>query len=347
MVEMVKHLDYKSIRDSKDILNLSEYLTGIGASAGEVRTATFGSIMKLAQRQRGTQMYVEKEVSDDLELTDMPNLDPWSISYPGDLMEMYFEDPKLPTGLLYRGSFEALLRAAGPEVFEGFSAMLLAAAAREDAASEAVEAFARHRTFFMTEHKVDESLNGIVLLDLTPTLWAKMQTDPEKWDADKMDDLMGIAPNPIRTKLFGSEENARAEMDNRSDTDTSRATRQLFTMSLKSMVFASIPRYMVRQSNKKLPKKQGGKPGVNGRPRRPINRVIYLPEVRALKYQQAQENTNRSRQFYGRRGTLRTYRSERYTEKVRGTTKYVPPIPCPKGVTPPKTRYVVKEPNKK
>ena len=59
---------------------------------------------KLFHVRYGSQMVVEENVTRDLALTDLSNVGIEDIPFPCDSLEFYFEDPKLPTVLVYRGT---------------------------------------------------------------------------------------------------------------------------------------------------------------------------------------------------------------------------------------------------
>jgi hypothetical protein len=54
------------------------------------------------QKQRGIQLYVEKKLSDEMNLVDMEGIVYQDIKFPADSVELYFEDPLLPTVIVSR-----------------------------------------------------------------------------------------------------------------------------------------------------------------------------------------------------------------------------------------------------
>lgn len=85
------------------------------AMAQEVmgQSAIVEILNKLYHAQHGSQMVVEQNVSSDLVLTDMDSVGIEDIPFPCDSLEFFFEDPKLPTVLVYKGTVENQLTRLG------------------------------------------------------------------------------------------------------------------------------------------------------------------------------------------------------------------------------------------
>jgi hypothetical protein len=58
----------------------------------------------------GTQMIVDRAVTDDLSMTDMDHVGIEDVPFYRDSLEFYFEDPKLPTVLAYRGTMSKIAK---------------------------------------------------------------------------------------------------------------------------------------------------------------------------------------------------------------------------------------------
>lgn len=114
----------------------------------------------------------------------------------------------------------------------------------------------------------------------------------------------------------------------------------LVLLCYKVLVFSQVPRLKPAIWQPYQLPRDGGRPGVGRRPRRPIHRVIYLPAAR-----KTDEGTTREKgphTFRGRRGHFHHYRDDCFVNK-KGTVDYWAPIPGPDGSFP-KTVYRVVKP---
>ena len=258
----------------------------------------------LLHRAEGAQMWVAKEVSDDLQASD---LDPEDIGFaeidwPSNRLEVYFEDPEIPTFLATRASnrdqYDALCRILG---------LSLEVRPSEEARLGDPEPFI--------------TIQG---MDDTQCVWS---ISSKASDIDFFSGSPNGSSNIYRRDslpLSGEEESI---------------LRSLSVLLFKVLLFASSEGCGYRATKEKPTKKQGGKPGFKNRP--VTNRLIveYLP--RQLKERKiAAEEGTKVHQFNGRRGHWRRFRSEKFT-KLCGTKKFILPIPGPDGKFP-KRKFVVR-----
>jgi hypothetical protein len=103
-------------------------------------------------------------------------------------------------------------------------------------------------------------------------------------------------------------------------------------LAYKVLVFASIPQFRPKETSKKE-LHFGGKPGVCGRPRRPMFKVLYLPSQRKEKEDYRRAENGAHHEFKGRRGFFRFYQDERFVS-LKGQRRFIPPVPGPDGAYP-------------
>jgi hypothetical protein len=72
------------------------------------KSALIAAIQDTFHRKHGAQMRVQKEVTDDLLLTDLGKVEFDEIPWPYNSIELWFEDPTLPTVLVSRAATEVL-----------------------------------------------------------------------------------------------------------------------------------------------------------------------------------------------------------------------------------------------
>ena len=86
----------------------AKYLEAVRNIAG--MSGVLEGLMKLYHVRHGSQIWVDKAVSSDLSLTDMDHVGPGDVPFPQESLEFFFEDPNLPTVLVYRGSMNEQLK---------------------------------------------------------------------------------------------------------------------------------------------------------------------------------------------------------------------------------------------
>jgi hypothetical protein len=258
-------------------------------------------------RAEGAQMWVAKEVSDDLQASD---LDPEDIGFaevdwPSNRLEVYFEDPEIPTFLATRASnrdqYDALCRTLG---------LSLEVRSSDEARLGDPEPFI--------------SIQG---MDNAQCVWSISSRASDI-------DLFSASPNGSSTifrrdslPLSGEEESI---------------LRSLSVLLFKVLLFASSEGCGYRATKEKPTKKQGGKPGFKNRP--VTNRLIveYLPRHIKERREAQCDESNRHHQFKGRRGHWRRFKSEKFVN-LQGKKKFIYPIPGPDG-TVPRRKFVVRKP---
>lgn len=97
------------IRSGKYVKELSYFGQPITApviklAAGLGSPALASMLQEAFHRRVGVQMRVQKEVSDDLALSDLGDLQFGEIPWPASSIEFFFEDPELPTVLVSKGT---------------------------------------------------------------------------------------------------------------------------------------------------------------------------------------------------------------------------------------------------
>lgn len=263
-------------------------------------------------RRYGAQLRVAADVSRDLLAADVSNPDFGSLKWPALSMEVFFEDPSLPTFLVQLGSqaqrnnafaeetfgnmageFESLLPEQGPDGRSGDAPyVLLHFQTKENRA---------------TECPFDiEEMNRLAAGDLGATI----------------DHFEEIFPG----------------QDSRNVVHTDAA---LASMLFKILLFANSVGHAPVELHEKPTRAQGGCPGFKGRPNTKRLKIRYLPEQLVERRKQAAES-NATGSFNGRRGHWRTYKDSRFVNK-QGRTEFIYPVPGPDG-TFPAVRFVVRKP---
>lgn len=297
----VKNLDYPD-RDVT-IRDLSEYQQQVGG-LGLIHMG-----VKHMQRKYGVQAVVSKQVSDDLQFTDLDrSLDLENIPWLAESVEFYFEDPNLPTILV---CYQAL------EAWEKEWNTTIAAHPDQPKHEKMLRIYCESASKNHT-HENGKPMREASVVYLSADLIDKFFKDEDDLDAGDRSEY-ALEPDPKRTAML----------------------REVCLLAVKVMYFCS---QIAPQDATKNQLKHGGKAGVRGRPNRPIKRVVYLPRVAEEQQREAIELGGKH-EFNGRRGTLRHLVSERYT-KMKGKTIYVPPIRDPKtGEYPTKQRkYKIRQP---
>ena len=269
------------------------------------------SLALLAHEKHGAQMWVSKEVSDDLSRSRIDDISFGDVEWPCRRLEVVFEDPELPsfvTAMLneeYRrrefcdllgiddDTGRGLMPPLPPEAEAGRTVLIMAETSGESAMAYVINSVA----------KVDEFARG-----------------EDEMRAVQSDSILALdLPDDERLEL-----------------------QRLLVMLFKVLLFAGSEGCAPRQTREKPTKKQGGKPGVRNRPSTKRLIVEYLPRQLKERTRQAQE-AGKSHRFLGRVGHWREFKSEKF-RNVRGTRKFIYPVPGPDG-TVPRKKFIVRKPH--
>jgi hypothetical protein len=236
--------------------------------------SVFAWMLKAGYLFEGVQVRIDKSLTVEFIHVDFPkNLTIEDVPYPARFMEVFFEDPNLPTLLL--GRLDSNTPKGGldlPSYGIVLPEVTLVAALEE------------------------EDTNGapmLCVINLNVKDWEAVMSGEVLEDMD-----MGI---PL-------------------EEGESKALLSLVSLAVQSFMYASIEGYgPVEVSRKQM--RGGGKPGVKLRPARKSLRIArqHVLEGESIP-------TGRSVRPHIRKGHFRFFKSERYTEKVRGTFAYIAPV---------------------
>ncbi len=275
-----------------------------GGTAAYVRAATL-----LLQAKEGAQLWVAKDVSDDMLVAD---LDPDDIKFaevewPEQRLEVFFEDPAIPT--------------------------MLAASSSDLEMHQAVERLVKKK--ITVSEKDAEKLRA-------PTRFVTVQTEDHEGSALSVtyppEDIDRFAAGEL-TDTRQTETDVSTSMD---DEETS-TMKDLTVLLFKVLLLISSEGHAVRRTREKPTRRQGGKPGFKNRPTTDRLIVEYLPrhleERRSAALDAAKSDT--SRQFKGRRGHWRRFRSPKFVN-ARGKKRFIYPVMGPDG-TLPRKKFVARK----
>ena len=262
----------------------------------------------LLQARFGSQMWVAKDVSDDMMAAD---IDPDEIKFeevdwPAERMEVYFQDRDLPTLLVARFSN----RSQRAEIEKMAQESLFAKPSPGDALDPDLQ---------LLHVQVEDHEGSVVSMSYTAEDVDRFAAGEDMQDSSKLHGGMSTA-------MDRSEE---AEL------------RRLTILFYKVLLLAGSEGHSIRRTRDKPTRKEGGKPGFKNRPNHERLIVEYLPRHLQERRKDAETHT-RKNQFNGRRGHWRHFRSEKFVNK-RGTRKFIYPINGPDG-HPPKRKCIVKKP---
>ncbi len=247
-----------------------EYANEMTGSSGFLDVA-----LKEMQSRKGVQVIVSKEVSDQMENTDLSaDLDLREVPWLGECSEVYFEDPMIPTLLV---SYQSISDFEG--LWDGLDIVDYNNVGKDTKCLRCL----------MEQPHTNRGRSKHVREANTLYLPQNMMNSYFK---DKEDCHSGSSPF-----LMTEEEHD--------------VMRRLVLMAIKVMYFASHSHY-TEPTRKQL--RKGGKDGVKNRPKRPSKRVEYLPRFRAQAQDDAQAEEGKKR-FLGRRGVFRVLRSPKFTRK--------------------------------
>ena len=280
------NIDYENVTDPKRREGTKRALIGLPSAFAHY-------YLKLEQqRLYGVQYVVQKRVTDDLAHASVGNVKFSDIAWPSTSMEVYFEDPAIPTLLIQRMN-ERLFRELC-------------------------------RDWPITTEPAPKEYEVISVTVQLPGAELHICYSPSeigKWLVE------GNTYRLPRDKGY-------VDMSEQEE----QGLRDLTMLAYKVLVYASVPQLAPKVVGKKE-LRNGGKPGVHGRPACPIFHVVDLPR----QYRESKEATTKqtTKKFRGRHGHFHHFRSECFVNK-KGTFDYWPPVLGPDG-TLPKIKYRVKK----
>ena len=251
--------------------------------------------------EQGAQLWVSRQVSDDLLASHADPPDFADIVWPSDSLEVYFEDEDLCTILLTDETNNQLFKWCC-EVGQ---------------------------TQFVT------------LNEFTPLVHVLTEDIPKtgsafSFAAFKTEDVKRFCAGDLKLPGEGLAEEEDA------------ALRFMVGLSLKVLLLAGVEGFRPERTLEQPSKREGGKAGFKGRPKRPRFVVKYLPrhlEERRRQAAEAQRDAaKRGKVFRGRNGHLRTYRADRYVH-MKGKSQFIFPVPGPDGRLPKRQFRVVRKPS--
>ena len=287
-----KNIDYSVVVDP----DMRQWVLEV--EYNEKSSFTFSVIHMEKQRLEGVNYVVEKRVSDDLLDASLGNINFSNIPWPSNSIEMYFEDPAIPTLLIQKFTKEEIHATAGK--------------------------------FNMPTQGIIESMPSGEII------WSYVHSGKGYLHLSQTPDVLNgwVCGVPVDSGTKGTcFKEAPSAQEN--------ANRELLLLAYKVLLYAAVPQLAPSKvTSKSL--RFGGKPGVKGRPDRPIYRVVDLPKV----YREgkvAQVIKFAGKVFRGRHGHFHHYRSDVFVNK-QGTFEYWPPVLGPDG-TLPKIKYKVRKPD--
>lgn len=302
MQPFVKDLTYlpqDKLTNKEWLADIGYRLTSSGASAAFWRLAS-----RVRQSIEGSQIWISKEVSDDLQASDIDDPDFASLEWPHDILEVYFEDRAFPTFLLHKSPRNGLAKFYG------------------------------NLTGLPFEVSPGVYENDTVLYDIytdTPS----GATASVSLSADDMNQFA------VGVEVDVEDQKQRSVMDTDLDPQERDEMVRLAMIAFKVLLFASSEGCAPRKTTEQPTKKQGGKAGFKNRPKRPRVIIEYLPRHRKERKDQASEITGKTHEFNGRRGHWRVYKSERYVQ-MKGKRQFIYPVPDKNGNYPKRKFRVVK-----
>lgn len=254
----------------------------------------------------GAQMWVTKEVSDDLQVSEIPPDDILfeDLDWPHPRLEIFFEDPAIPSFLAVKSTNvetrAALYRATGNE------GVLVRPSNETDPENPFITLQAEsedkgHCSAMYKAAELDHYAAGV-------------DQPPNRKPGD-----LGHMPMPE---------------------DENEQLQELGLLLYKVLLFAGSEGHTIRVTHDKPTRKQGGKAGFKNRPRTPRHIVEYLPHHHVEKRKQAREE-GKKHEFRGRRGHFRVYKAQRY-KQMRGKRQFIYPVPGPDGAIP-RRKFVVRK----
>lgn len=281
---------------------------GAGASASLWRSA-----MLLAQMTDGEQLWVSKEVTDDLQASSIDEPDFASVmeAFPSRRLEVVFEDKDLPGMLMSidsRAELIDLLKTRG-------NCQLVAVHVRPRPGQDE-----------------NSPLLSIMTQDSNSDAMASVA-----YSAADMNSYVASGEDP---QAEHSARNAHPLYNARLTPGENAMLRLLASLVHKIGLFIQSEGGSPAVAASAPTKAEGGKPGFKGRPKQKRWRLVYLPAAKKAKTK-ASADERKSHAFKGRHGFFRTYRHERFVT-MRGLRVFIHPIPGPDGKYPPVRKFVVR-----
>lgn len=247
----------------------------------------------------GSQLWVSKEVSDDLQAASITDYDFAGLEWPRHTLEIVFEDPQLPSLLTQRLSQDSMQDRMA-ELLQGTSG--------------------KNITVSIGDTPRDQMFTTI--LAECPDSSVASVTYPDAY----MDELAVADELP-------NEEHVGNAIDYDMVEGEKREIQKMVILFYKLMLFTSSEGCAPTSTTALPTKKQGGKPGFKHRPKTDRFIVEYLPRHHTERKKQASEAGEGKHEFRGRRGHWRTYKAARY-KKMQGKRQFIFPIPGPDGTVP-------------
>jgi len=239
--------------------------------------------------EKGATFYVERGVSDDLQLTDFANGRFEDLPWPATTVEFNFEDPALGTMLIGKLSRKDLVETARDKLnveMAGYSA-----SPDHD-----------HQMISLCQCS-DGSGSCLTVHD--------EHTWPKLLESGALDSAYQGHAADLQISRAESVESV-----------------DLLKLCLKILAYASVPQYRPVPVTRGQLHHGEAKPGVRGRPSRPTFRVVYLPHVvHPTEPRPPAEpgEPGKAREFKGRRGHIRWFHSDFFV-KMKGKWIYVAPV---------------------
>jgi hypothetical protein len=271
-------------------------------------TQTLAALMQ-CQHKAGKQVIVERSVTELLMHTDLPkDIELDQVPWLGVTAEIYFEDPALPTLLISYTSLSKMAEMLSLDITD----FPLRDRADEPCFNLCYQDDQGTHTLLVHNDEVATHLFGYNSLDETFAEFTALLAAADSQLSKVLPQTQGRELTPLQ---------------------------HLAHIAIGIMFYAATAQEAVEHpSPKRL--KQGGKPSVKGRPKRPITRVICLPSIKAQQTATNQamgESITHKKAGHLRRGFFRHYSHPRFVNK-RGTSELI--LPCwvaggPKGQSTP------------
>ena len=302
----VKDITYPPADVYKDPRQLEKFMQ-IAFETGDAGAYTRMTVLAL-QARFGAQMWVTKDVSDDLQAADLSpdDIKFEEIEWPSKRLEVFFEDPSIPS----------------------FLAVLFTNEEQRQDLGRAINGEARIVTVALDQVQMDKPIIHIQAEDEEASMVSLTYT-PE--DVDKFaagDDLPEHEKSPPSGWSVTMSHDEETEL------------RQLTVLLFKVLLLASSEGHSIRRTRDKPTRKQGGKPGFKNRPATERLIVEYLPR-HFVERRQAAEAEGNTHKFNGRRGHWRRFRSEKFVN-MKGKKIFIYPILGPDG-TVPRKKFIVRK----
>lgn len=299
--------DITWVKDSEmlDVLSAGAILAESGQITHEVMQQ---SVALMAHGSIGTQMWVSKEVTDDLMETRMSGVDFSTVNWPACSVEFVFEDPTIPNFVLRYDAQDATMA-------------WLCGLLKLPPQVPKTETDPRKFLLILLCDRTPVAAGGPLIATASHTVAEFSEFAGGGGEIEELEETGGMQ------KLTGGEV---------------AAMRDLALLAFKVLAFASIPQFAPVKHEGPVSKREGGKPGFMGRPRTDRLVVKYLPaQIVELRKQAAARAARGGRNFRGRHGHIRYFRSDRFVN-LKGTWTFVAPSYGPDGTLPKRKFKVVR-----